>query len=895
MPNFSGWLSRLRALFKSRRLDEEFDQEIASHLASLKEENIRRGMSPVDAHHAALCSFGGVTQVKESNRQERSLALIESIVQDVCYAGRILRKNPGFTMAVMITLGLGIGITTILFAVVDSVLLHPLQFPHSERIVRVWQALQSGKMEDQTGFSASELADYRQSSKAFEAVSGFQEVGFTLSEGDHASLLWGARIDPDIFRVLGISPIIGREFLAEESQSGHRNVVILGYQFWQEHFAGRTDAMGKEIILNGKPYTVVGVMPPEFYAVEGMHEDYYVDAVLTPLIFAQDELGHRDDREFDAIARLKPGIRMEAARAESLVLANQLHRPDDGGTKDSEKWRLIVQTAKDYLTGDIKAGVFLLCAAAGIVLLIACSNVAGLLLGRILNRRSEFAIRVALGASRGRLLRLVMAETTILAILGGCLGLGLSSLALRLCRVFSLLTGRGIGYLLKRSEVDWSSLGFVLCATVFTALATSMASSWRISGRSFLSSLSLAESRQTASPDRAGAQKLLLVAQISMALVLVSAAGMTMSSFVHLLHTNLGFDPNHVLMTWVSVPDSRYSTADKQINFFSQVLERIRSLPGVEAAGTIDYPLYWGLGPHVCFTVEKPWTMDGCSEARLRIVSPDFFATVRIPLRSGRVFTTQDRAGGAPVFIVNETLARKYFHVQPPIGSQLSLDRSVAEKSGTVIGIVGDTRYDPISDKPVPEIYMPFAQSPATSGNLWVRATGSPQSIIAAVERQVWAVDKDQPVYVQPGVATVADSVKRGQSYQRLLTALFIAFAGLALFMASIGIYAITHFFVAQRKAEFSIRMALGSQPRGILRLAMGYGLRLAATGVAIGLAVMFWLRPLLQSVVYHAEPTDFWVTIAVICFLCGITVLACYIPARRAMTADPLSVLRDS
>lgn len=509
-------------------------------------------------------------------------------------------------------------------------------------------------------------------------------------------------------------------------------------------------------------------------------------------------------------------------------------------------------------------------------------------------------MRMALGAKPFDLARMVILESSVLGLLGCAAGILLAVYSLGLFRVlgfFNMFSGAGDA--LNQSSINWLVLVFSMVVAVVTVVAASVAPVLQVTKKSASDSISCMQIRQASGLNRAPAQKILVVGQIAVATVLLVCAGLISKSFRNVLNEHLGFNEQNVLTTWISLPEERYKTSAQQSAFFAQLLDRIAVLPGVQAVGVANYPPFFGEGPHACFAVGgQPDQSSQCRRASFRVVSGGYFETIRNPLRSGREFSRQDTLGKQLVFIVNETLAKQYFPGRTPLGAGLTVGGRPGDflplTHGRIVGVVEDSRISATQDAPVPQIFMPFLQSPTPWENLWVRTTSNPLSVFPEVERQAWAIDKDQPVFLPPNSPTFANLALNQQAFQRLFAGLFIIFAGLGLFMAAIGTYAMSHFTVAQRRREFSIRLALGAQRTGIWRLAMGFGLRLALLGSLIGAFAAFFIARLTQNLLYHVRPDDPWIILAAVGFLTCTCLIACFVPASRTTRVNPIDVLRS-
>ena len=870
--------SRFLSLFRARRLDSELDEELRFHLEMLVEENMRRGMTWEEAGTAARRRLGGVAQIKEVYRDRRGLPMIETLLQDLRYGARILLKNPGFTTVAVLTLALGIGANTAIFSVVNAVLLRPLPFAHPERLVQVM--LTNTKQGTTThDHSYLNFADMRAQSNSFEAWAAYSDTGGALTGGDTPERIDGADVSADLFKALGAGAQLGRTFTPDDEQPG-ASAVVISYSLWQRRFGADPNVVGRQITLSGKQKTIIGVLPQSFQLLFLNNQPEF----FTPFNPQGGMEKQRGANYLEVVGRLKPGVTRAQADAELRAIAARLEQQYP---KENDGQSVSLVPAQEDMVGNIRPTLLVLLGAVGFVLLVACANVANLQLARAAGRGREIAVRVALGASRKRVIRQLLTEGLILSIMGGALGLFFASWGVRLISAF---VPAGIPRV-KEAGLDTVVLGFTLGASLLTGVIFGLAPALQASGVDLNEDLKEGGRSTTEGRGRHRVRGLLIVSEVALSLVLLVGAGLLIRSFIHLRNTDPGFNPQHVLTASVSLPSARYSKDEQQAGFYREAIERAAQLPGVEAAAAI-LPLPLGEnGIETNFTIEgQPELSTGAQPtAGGRIITPDYIRAMSIPLIKGRTFTDQDTTEAPKVVLINETLARRFFPDENAIGKRLHLGLNGIH--GEIVGIVGDVRDRHLDTEPIPEYYVPYQQAPVGTMSLVVRArTDDPASLAAPLRAVVQGLDKDLPLYQgRPMEQLVAASVAR----QRFSMTLLAAFAGLALALAAVGIFSVMSFLVALRTHEIGIRMALGAQPRDILRLITGEGMKLALAGVIVGLIASLALTRLMRSLLFGVSATDPLTFTLIAILLIWVTLLACYIPARRATKVDPLVALR--
>jgi putative ABC transport system permease protein len=871
-------LFRLCTLFRRSRLEGDMSRELRFHLERQIEDNVRAGMSLQDARYAALRAFGGMEQVKEECRDTQGLRLIEQLWQDLRHAARLLRKSPGFASVAVVTLALGIGANTAIFSVVHSVLLRPLPYQDSDRLVKIWETNPRANRWGQW-VSYPDFRDWRQQNQVFEDVAGFRSWGWKITGGDHPEVLRGLFVTSNLFSLLGVQPMLGRSLLPEEDQPGHDPVVILSYGLWQRRFGSDPGLVGQTVKLDGQDHTVIGIMPPGFEFPLDIFETLQAPDVWIPF-GAHPERQDRGSHNFRVVARLKPGVTIEQAQAnmESIVRGIGQQYPGHRGRSAT------VAGLQRNATREVRPALLLLLAAIGLVLLIACANVANLQLARATARQRESAIRQALGAGRRRLIRQLLTESVLLALLGGAAGLLLAFWGVQFLVKLSPAIPR-----LQETTIDVRVLGFTLLLSLATGILFGLAPAFQGSRIDLNEALKESGTRSTAGSSRARTRSLLVIVEIALALMVLIGAGLLIRSFLLLQSVDPGFNPHNVLTAFISAPgDPR-----QQVVLAKEVIDRIEALPGVQAAGgATSSPLLTNdNGPFQVEGQPAPQPGDPVIYAERPKVTPGYFRALGIGLVEGRTFTWADNEDSLRVAVVNERLARQYWPGEDPLGKRVSIDSRKGEPVWRqVVGVVRDTKQDSLIEPMRPVIYVPLAQFPQRFLVLAVRAQTDPTSLAAALRREVMAVNKDQPVFlVQTMEKVISDSV----STRRFQTLLLGIFAAVAIVLATVGIYGVVSYTVNQRRHEIGLRMALGAQQGEVLRLFLRQGLWLALAGVGIGLASSLALSRLLSGLLYGVSVTDLTTFTVVPLVMIAVALGACYVPARRATRVDPMVALR--
>jgi putative ABC transport system permease protein len=808
---------------------------------------------------------------------------MRSIIQDLKFALRMLGKNPGFTVVAVLTLALGIGANSAIFSVVNTVLLRPLPYRDPHRLLYLTQI----NLQTQTNgifMSYPKYTQLAEQSRTMESVGAYFASTLNYVTPREPEALNGARATENFFHVLGIAPALGRTFLPDEQQPGAADVAILSDGFWHSHFAGDEHVLGRSIVLDGKPAIIVGVLPASFrFPLQFPEPDVWLPRVADAP-FLRPEQVRTGAGYLIVIGRLRDGETLPRAQAEFDTI-NARYREQFGGFADANKLGISAVPLETGVVGSLRTGLMVLLAAVGFVLLIACVNVANLLLARATARDREIAIRKALGASGSRLIRQLLSESILLSFSGGALGMCLAAGIIPVLRVFS----PGSVPRLADTRLDGAVVVFSLLLCVVTGIIFGLMPALQ-AARGELHETLKEGSRGSTEGGRGKFRSALIVAEMAIALVLMTGAGLLIESFTHVMQVNPGFAPQNLMTFPLNLPPDRYAQAPQQAEFYRQLIERVKAMPETEAAGVTSYLPLTGAIRFVYF----------CSEGRvcegigkdpliaLRQVSPEYFDTVHTPLLHGRTFTDRDSATGQPVAIVNQTVASRYWPGQDPIGKHLANSRDMLQRE--VVGVVADVKFNALNVANSEEMYVPLAQIPWPATALIVRSQTSSQSLVPAVRAKIAELDPNLPVI---GISSMEDVLSASVAQPRIIMEFAGVFAGFALLLSAIGIYGVMAYSVSARKQEMGIRMSLGAEPRDILKLVVGQGMRLALLGAGIGVAVSFALTRLLASMLFGVRAADPLVFGAATLVLVFSALTACYLPARRATRVDPIIVLR--
>ncbi|HAF16158.1 MAG TPA: ABC transporter permease [Blastocatellia bacterium] len=816
---------------------------------------------------------------------------MRSFWQDIRYGLKVMRKNPGFIAIAVFALALGVGANTAIFSVVNAILLHPINYGNPDQLMMVWE--KSAKRGfGQIPTSLPNFVDLRTDNKSLEDLGAFADSNFNLTGGDQPERVIGVRVTASLLSLVGIKPLRGRLFLSGEDQPQATRVLILSHHLWQRSFGANPNIVGQNVALNGDSYTVVGIMPsdfkfpPSFSATVASSQYAMPNADLWVPLTTDAVPTARDIRTLFMIGRLKPGVTPAAAQSEMNVIASRLQKEYPATDADMQ---VDVIPLRQQITGDIHLALIVLFGAVGCVLLIACANVANLLLAKASGRQKEVAIRTALGATRRRIIRQLLTEGMLLGLAGGVLGSLLAIVVLRQLVIFSpanVSIPDNIG-------IDWQVLAFTLLLSLFTSFIFGLAPALQAS------KLDLNETLKEGGRGNSGGSKqnrlrsLLVITEVALALVLLIASGLMIKSFLRLQNVNPGFNPENLITLEIQLPQNKYSDKNRQAVFQQQLVQRIAQVPGVQSAGTVDNLPFSGNESNVGLTIEGQPPLNAAERPRafLRNVSPNYFESMGIPLRKGRTFADTDNGNAPGAAIVNETAARRLWPNEEPLGKRFKRGKADSQYPWvTVVGVVGAVSHTSLEVASQPEVYLPFQQNPELNLTLVARTRSDPKAFAGAVRREVSALDKDLPV---SNIKFMDEIIGKSVAQPRVYALLLGIFAGLALILASIGIYGVMSYSVTQRTHEIGIRMALGARPRDVLKLIIKQGMVLGIAGIIIGLIVSFALTRVLASQLYGVSSTDPGTFAAISLLLMFVAVIACYIPALRATKVDPMIAVR--
>ena len=808
---------------------------------------------------------------------------MNALAQDLRYGLRILMKRPGFTAIALMTLALGIGANTAVFSVVNAVLLRPLPFPQPERLVYVWESLRSDPSNTDS-MSPYNFTDLHERNQSFDAYFALRYTSAALTGSGLPESLNVIEASADFGRTMGMPAALGRIFTADEDQPGKNRVIVISDGLWKRRFGADAQVIGQSVQLNGEPYTVIGVMPAGFN-FPNPEIDLWKPMALDLSKYP------RGSAFLQGVARLKEGVTLEQAYADLMAVAAPLEQQYPNSNRDVTFKPVLLRT---QLVGEIERPLLILFGAVVLVLLIACVNVANLVLGRATARWKEIALRSALGASRGSLIRMLLTESVLLAVMGGALGLLLAAYGI------DALTKINPDAIPSRHQVtmDGFVIVFTFAMSLITGVLFGLVPAWQATG----TDLNRALREDSRSATGTGRLKLirngLVVAEVGLSLVLLVGAGLLLQSFWKLLHVNPGFRPENVATCQVTLPRVKYPEFRQRTDFFRRVLDEVRALPGVESAAAVTAIPFGGSRGQSSFSIDArptPPGSDGPSADRHQS-SPGYFQAVGIPLLAGRDFSDADDPAHPGVIIINEAAARQFWPDEDPLGKRVTVglpdEITLYGKlvSREIIGIVGNVKHEKLNDPFQPEIYMPAWQLPAESMSLVVRGQARAETLINGMRDAVQSIDKDQPIRR----ARLLDiSIARSVAPQRFVTMLLMLFAGIALLLAGVGIYGVMSHTVTQRTHEIGIRMALGASSRDVLRLVVGQGMLLAAGGLGVGLVAALALTRLMKALLFNVSASDPITFAAIALLLGGVALLACYLPARRAARVDPMVALR--
>jgi putative ABC transport system permease protein len=881
----AGW----RRLFHLRGRDvrEDVDDELRFHLEMRIRDLVGTGMTPAAARAEAERAFGDVRGIREAcvtiderrNRREHRVEVFDHMWQDIRFAARALRRSPSFTAAAVLCVALGVGVTTTIFSAVNAILIRPLPYPGADRLVVVY-AQNVARNYHGSNISYPDFLEWRDRNRSLSALGLWTWSSHSLSGEGDAERVESSRITANLFPLLGVRPILGRTFLPSEEHLGQEKVILLSYGLWQRRYAGDPHIIGREVTLDGAPHTVVGVMPPRFNFPER-------GELWVPFATDMKDEAHGNRGYAGAIGRLKPGVTLEQAKADLTAVSAQLEREFPN---DNFGWAAELITMREDLTGDMKKPLLVFLGAVGFVLLIACANVANLMLARGATRQREIAIRVAIGAGRGRLVRQILTESVLISAVGGVLGVllaigGVYLLRLALPRELPFYVVLGL---------DTTALAFAVAISIVTALLFGTVPAMRAADVDLISSLREGTKGAGDGLTRTRLRGALVIGEVALSLVLMVGAMLLIRSYRALEGTDLGFDEKGILAVRISLPYAKYPERTKRQAFYDRLFERVRAMPGVETVGSAQGVPFSG------WNVQGEMAVEGTAAPRrgeelvahYQWVTPDYFKAIGVPLLRGRGLTVADRDSLAPVGVINQRLADQAFPGDDPLGRRIRIGGADSKDPWvTIVGVVRDFRHYRLPQPMGPAIYYPYQSEPLLSQTLAIRTTlADPMTLAPSVRAAIQELDPDVPAYaVEPFDYIVSRSLWR----QRFQGQVLGAFAALALLLAMVGIYGVISYAVAQRTRELGVRMALGATRRHVLALVLGQGTRLALAGVAIGIAGALALSRVVASLLYGVRPTDPVTFVGVPFVLAGVALVASYVPARRATRVDPLVAMR--
>jgi putative ABC transport system permease protein len=870
---------RLRSLFRRSKVEQEVNDELQYHLEQKIEEGIARGLSQKEARYAAMHAMDGLEQRKVEMRDARRVNFVQDLLQDLGFGSRMLRKSPSFSGVAIFTLALGIGANTAIFSVVNGVLLRPLPFPKQEQLMMLWEKDSDGK---RSNTSWATFMDWNHLNHSFDGIAAVSFWTPTLVTPNDAENLSGFKVSAAFFDLTGVKLEHGRNFLPTEDVRGNNFAVILSNGFWQRRFGGDPAVIGKSLQLGNRAYAIVGVLPADFPSVLSFDPRKPAD-IYTPLAYDETlPYACRDCRHLRAIGRLKESVSMARAAAEMNQISESLFH---AYPKDYSVAGVTLTPLKDYLVGDVSAVLWALLGSVAFVLLIACVNVANLLLAWAARRTREVALRAALGARRMRMIRQFLTESLLLSLLGGGLGLLLAWSGVAVLQKLQL----GNLPRLQNVQIDVWTFAFTFGISVLTGLIFGLVPAFRSSKPDLNEALKEA-GKSTSGKERHRLRYLLVVADMALALLLLAGAGLMMKSFGRLLEVHPGFDASNTLSLGISLWGTKAQDAPA-VAFYQQVVDRVQALPGVESAGVVSQiPLGGNMDMYGIHVEGKtlPNPEEDPSADRYSI-SPGYLRVMRIPLLRGREFNEQDTVSSPRVAIVNESMARQFWPNEDPVGKHLRMGDTKGPWK-TVVGVVGDVLHKGLDAPHTIQIYLPNAQFTDSDMLLIVRTTKDPTLLAGAVRGEIATLDPQAPV---SAVATMEEVVAASVANQRFAALLFLMFAAIALVLAAFGIYGVISYGVVQRTHEIGIRMALGAKRGEVLKLVVHEAMRPALLGAVLGLTAALGLTRLLAGMLFNVKPWDPVTFLVVFAVLIVVALLACYVPARRASRVDPMAALR--
>jgi putative ABC transport system permease protein len=894
----SNWKDEIRQHLSELKLSPTREEEIAEELSHELEDRYQRllldGHSPDEARAIVLQELAANRDWTNNLRRVEKMPRLEPVAfgsesnshfisdfwLDLRYAFRVLIKNPGFTLVAIIALALGIGANSAIFSVVNTVLLRPLPYKDPDRLMMVWEDSSRHGYPRDTPAPAN-FIDWRDQNQTFEGLAAIADTTLNLTGNGDPERLEGRRVSANLFPLLGVEPQLGRTFTPDEDKPGNQRVVVLSHSLWQRRFAGGNNVVGQAITLNGESAVVVGVMPARFQ-FPTPNDQFWV-----PIAFTPEAAAARGSHYLQVVGRLKPGVAIESAQADMTSIATRLQQQYP---QSNTELGAVVVPLHENILGDIRKPLLILLGAVGLVLLIACANVANLLLARATMRQKEIAVRVALGASRWRIVRQLLTESVLLSATAGVLGLVISFVGLLLLRAFIPETISQA----KEVSLDPKVLGFTLGVSVLTGLIFGLAPAIQASRLGQSETLKETGRDSVTSTSGNRIRSLLVVAEVALSLILLVGAGLLINSFLRLKNVDPGFRADNLLTMKVVLPEPRYREFDKRSAFYKDLLQRLQAVPGVSSAAvTTNLPLY-RQGNSIGILIEgRPEPQPGQELIVVtRVVSPSYLETMGIQLLKGRFLSEQDEASGQRVVVISEAMANKFWPGEDAIGKRLSGGRVNSQQDWRqVVGVVRDVRQFDLQAAPRPQMYLSYKQAGFFAPrDLVVKTTVEPSSLVSAVRKTVWEIDKDQPV---ASISTMDTILSESIGRQRFSMLLLAIFAGIALVLAAVGIYSVMNYSVTRRTQEIGIRMALGAQRGAVLRLAIGRELKLVVIGLVIGIGSSLLLTRLMASLLFGVTPTDPITFVSISLVLVLTALVASYLPARRASKVDPIVALR--
>jgi predicted permease len=872
--------ARVRGFLSKHAREHDMEAEFEAHFQMHVDDNLRAGMTPHEARRAAALRFGSVDSAKEEVRRMTTLQFIETVRRDLRYALRGMRRNPGFAAAAILSLALGIGASISIFAVADSLLLRPLPFREPDRVVMVWEFRVTQKGTEHNQISPANYRDWKAQNNVFESIAAFGDGRAVLADGERVEELQNRFATADMLPLLGVRPLRGRFFTAAEDLPNTPNVLVISYRLWQSWFSGQENVIGRKVQIRSQPATIIGVLPADF-SFGNRNIDLWEAIGFDPA---------RDYRAGGgrgplAVARLKPGVSFAAAQTQMTAIAKRLEQAYPAFNKN---WTVNLEPLRDSLVRDVKTSLQVLLAAVGLLLAVACANVANLLLARCTSRKREIAVRVAIGAGRGGVIRQLITESVTLSLAGGLLGIALARLAII---GMIAIAPRNLAQNASVS-IDLRVAGFAFAVSVLTGVLFGLAPALIASRDDIVTGLR--EGSRTMAGGGRRLRAILVAAEVALSLMLLAGAGLLFRSMVGLQSVDPGLNADRVLTFRVSLPVARYREPRKRTEFFASALEQIRRLPGVRSASAVNTLPINGFPSGTYFDIggrpkAKPGEELVCT---VRIVMPGYFHTMGIPVHLGREFNDVDNAPDLPHrFVVNELFVKRYLAGEQPLGKTISVHMQQKDPFGEIVGVVGDVNEGAVDRPPTPAVYYIQARMQNPGMVMVARTAGDPLAVAEPARRIIQSLDAAQPV---ADVRTLESVVSETFSRQRFSAVLMIAFSAVSLLLAAVGIYGVLAYTVAERTREFGVRMALGAEPGRITMLVANGAARIVIGGLIVGLAGAYALSGMLQTLLFGVQPHDIG-TLAIACAVLGTAAaIASLLPARRAARMMPVDALRN-